>query len=340
MTSLALALLFFAADERAFHDAELRADIDALEQVGEMRPVDAWTDDAWAEAARLAAARGDVARERRDLEQVVAIGSDPLLVRRAQAELARLGGGTWDAVAAEHERLESAAATGDPKPALAALAALVHDHPDYPRVVDVELAIARGWQRDGDPARALGWLRAAAKTGSAGARIALVRGLVATGDLDEARAAIAHVDDAVVVRALRDELATAVHRRSLRRILAGALVAIGAALVALLRRDTGSWRAALRSLAKPPTEVLYFGPIAIVLAVISATGNPLVAQAIRVIGGVGLAAAWLAGAGHRRGLARAMLAAAAVGAATYLVITNSQLVDMVGETVRNGPAAR
>jgi hypothetical protein len=60
----------------------------------------------------------------------------------------------------------------------------------------------------------------------------------------------------------------------------------------------------------------------------------------RVICGTGLATAWLAGAGHRRGIARALLAAAAVGAAAYLVITNGQLVDMIAETVRNGPAPR
>src|SRR2546430_1942823 len=81
--------------------------------------------------------------------------------RRARADLDRLtavpgAAGEWTAVAAAPDRPETAVlAGGDPKPALVALEQLVRAHPGYPRAIGAMLVIARGWERDGDAARAL-----------------------------------------------------------------------------------------------------------------------------------------------------------------------------------------
>src|SRR5207237_6652188 len=116
-------------------------------------------------AARLAEGAGDYDRARRDLDSAIAVASDDQLRARAEAELARIAAftgaaGQWSAVAAEHERLVARiSGGGDPKPALRELEALVRAHPQYPRTAMAMVAIARGWQRDGDPMRALAWLR-------------------------------------------------------------------------------------------------------------------------------------------------------------------------------------
>jgi hypothetical protein len=340
----------------AFRAAEAHRSIDELEALGARRPTSDWTDDAWSEAARLAAAAGDVARERRDLEQVVATGTDPQLVRRAKAELDRLAaiagaGGEWAQVAIEHERLEAAAAHGDPKPALRALEALVRANPGYPRANAVRLAIGHGWERDGDTERALHWYREAAATGDSTARIALVRALVGARDLSAARQALTQVSDPHIQAALARDLATAERRQSLRYVLGGVLATIVLALILLLRREAGSWRAVPRALVRPPVEALYLAPIGVVLIAIAWTGNPLVAQAIRAIIGAALAITWLSGAsleaarrrrpiGAMRALGQGLVAAAAVGCVAYLTISGSQLIDMAAETVREGPAPR
>ncbi|MEJ7599705.1 MAG: hypothetical protein WKG01_17495 [Kofleriaceae bacterium] len=124
------------ADERAFQDASRRAAagdpgaIDAFEAAGAARPVSRWSDDAWAEAARLAERARDFDRARRDLEHAIALATEPLVLRRLRADLARLGkltgDGGWNAVAAEHDRLINAAAGGgDPTGELEDLERLV-----------------------------------------------------------------------------------------------------------------------------------------------------------------------------------------------------------------------
>jgi hypothetical protein len=370
----------------AFRAAEAHRSIEELEALGARRPVSEWTDDAWSEAARLAGAAGDLERERHDLEQVVAVGpemeragfspargpemeragfspargEDSQLVRRARAELDRIasiagGAGQWAAVVAEHERLETATMHGDPKPALHGLESLVRAHSDYPRATSVRLAIARGWERDGNEARALGFYREALELAPPAdqltARIALVRALITGGELADARDELASVTDRGIAKALAADLATAEHRRVLRDVLAGVLAVIAVALVVLLRRDARSWRGVARALGRPPIEALYFAPVALVLVAVSWTGNPLVASAIRKIAGAGFVVTWISGASLEaaraqgriragRAVVQALLVAAVISCVAYLVISGSQLIDMVAETVREGPAPR
>ena len=357
-----------ARADRAFRDAETRAAagdhgaIDALEQLGAARPITRWTDDAWLEAGRLAARDGDYGRAHRDVEQAVATASDEQAARRARAELARIERaagthGEWDAVAAQHDTLEARVLRdADPKPALHELEQLVEKSPGYIRASTAMIAIAHGWQREGDAERALTWLERAVGVASIGQRVTanaeLARALIGLRRLDDAREVIARIP----AREIADELRRALHRAEwrerLRWIAWALLAAIVAAAVVALRRAAGTWRAAGRRLARPPAEVLYLAPVAVVIALVAQTGNPLIAGAVRAIVLAGVAVAWLSGAildavrarGGRIGLSRALahgaLAVAAVLSVTYLAVDRGGMIDLVVATWHAGPEAR
>ena len=356
---LALATLAFA-DEQAFRAAgELAANddpraIDAFEAAGAARPVSRWTDDAWVEAARLAEKRGDYDRARRDLEQAIAISTDAQLVRRAKRDLERIaqltGGGAWSAVAAEHQRIVTALARGgDPTGELEALEALVRANPQYPRAVAVRITIARGWESEDEVARALRWLRDAVAAARGRerdtARIELVRMLIRNRDLAAARRELVLVGDRGTQRTLARKLATAETQQIVRWTVVGCLLVLAAIAAVLLRRRAGSWRAAAQRLARPPVEVIYFAPIAAVIGVVAATGNPLVAKAVIWIFIGAAAIAWIAGAtleaarpvGARHAAIHAVVVGAAVLAAAFLAIDHARLLDLVAETWRTGP---
>lgn len=353
---------------RAFDAALAAHDIAALERLGGSRPLTRWHDDAWSEAGYLALRASDFARARRDFEQVLAIGpelaaagiaADEQLARRARLELGRLTGvagdtGQWNAVAAEHERLLKvlAATGGDPQATLRALEALADQHAGYPRRASLMIAIARGWERDGDASRAVHWLERASDAARTGddaqhARAELVRTLTRTGDLSRAEREIeaANLPRGLAAQLSR-ELAVARLRRALRWFSIGVLGLLGAIAIVALARSARSWRVALRRLARPPVEAIFLAPIAAVLVLVSLTGNPMVASAVRTILGVSLVASWLSGAildvrtsppGHRRLIAHALIGIVAVAAATYLAVDQGHLVDFVIETWRSGP---
>lgn len=341
------------------------AGIDRLEALAARRPITRWTDNAYAEAARFAEQAGDFERARRNYAQVVAVGTDDALVARARAALARLagvtGGGRWDAVVRAHDRLlAEASAGGDPRAALEALEALAREHPGYPRATLLRLAIGRAWEREGDAARAIAQLRAALAGARAAERthagLELARTLIRQRELGEAAAvlealAAAPGADRAAIGKVRDLLAVAERRASLRLAVWIALAAIAAAAALALRRDAGAWRAAARRLARPPIEVLFLAPIAAVLAIVARTGNPLVADAVAAIFGVGLAVAWLSGAlldaararrgavGAPRAVIQAALAVVAITGAAYLAVDRDRMIDLIAETWEHGPDA-
>ena len=337
------------------------AAIGAFETLGGARPITRWTDDAWAEAARLAENVRDYARARRDYAEVVALGTDDRLVARARGALARieeLGGEQWDAVRAGHERLASEInGGGDPRPALRELAELVRANPVYPRANVARLTIAMGWESEGDREAALAWSREAADAAKAerGQHVPLeyVRALIRAGELADADRELALLDAALVdhggARQAAEALATAHHRRRIRIGLALGLAVLIAVGVIVARREVGSWRALGKVFARPPTEVWFLAPLALLLALVAWPGNPLVARAVRWIGVAGVAAAWLSGslleaartAGPlraRRTLLHVVLVVSAVGAAAYLVVDGLGLLDLLDETWRGGPA--
>ncbi|HEY3806126.1 MAG TPA: hypothetical protein VGL61_26165 [Kofleriaceae bacterium] len=339
----------------AFRQAEARAlagdptAIDALEELGRARPITRWTDDAWFEAGKLAEQAGDLPRARADLEQARTVSTDPLLARRVAAALVRLAPlVSWTDVDAAHESLVDAIShpRGDPKLPLEELGALVLASPGYPRALSAVLALARGWERDGAIETARSWLDRApalAKTPDEREHVTAERARfeLRGGDVSVARASIARLADPHLRDQLADDLARAEWRARLRLASWIVLAAIGLLAIAVLVRARVSWRV----LVRPPIEVLYGAPIALVLVGVAATGNPLVSRAVRVIAIAGLAVAWLAAAfGRPRSAGRAaiiaVLAALAVLAATYLACDHDRMIDIVIETWRSGPAAR
>lgn len=352
------------AFDRAMQQAvagDAAAALAAFEALGAARPPTRWTDDAWLEAARLAERAGDLARARRDLDQAIALGTDPAIVDRARRLRERLtaitGAGRWDRVAAEHERLVADVHDGgDPRDALARLEQLVRANPGYPRATRARVAIARGWEQEGDRDRALAWMREAARGRERGRQVAveLVEMLIRDGALDEADAVLRELSadpatDRAALGRVADALATAEHRAWIRRGLWAVLGTLLIAALVTLRRSTGSWRAAGRALRRPPTEVLFLAPIAVVLVVVAANGNPLVARAVISIGIAGLAVAWLSGVVNDRARARgtfgaarcglhAAVAVAAVLAATYLAIDHDRVLDLLRYTWNDGHA--
>lgn len=335
--------------------------IGAFEAIGLARPVTRWTDDAWAEAARLAENARDYARARRAYAQAVELGADPRLVARAKAALARiteLGGERWDAVRAEHERLASEInGGGDPRDALAQLGEIVHRDPTYPRANLARLTIAMGWESEGEGDAALSWYREAAEAATAEpgqhVRLEYVRALVRANDLDDAERALAALDPALVDRGgaqqAADLIATAHHRARIRFALAGALALLLAAGVLVARRETGGWRALGRVLARPGAEAVFLAPLAVLLALVALPGNPVIARAVRWIGVAGILVAWLSGAlleaartrgaiRTRRFVIHVVLVAAFVCASAYLVVDHLGLLGLLGETWRGGPA--
>ena len=358
--------------DAAFRVAQARATagdpgaLDALEALGRARPVTRWSDDAWAAAARLAERAGDLGRARADLAQVVTTAEDDITRHRAEAALARLAAtagdhGQWDQVVVRHDALvaQILGGAGDPKPAIRELEALVRDHPDYPGATAARLAIAQGWERDGDPAAAVEILEqaiAAAPTPvlRARARYAAFRAWLHVRELDAASADLDAIAaspgaDPLVVVQLEHDLAVARLRAQLRRgvwILLGLLGALG---IWRARSDAPSWRAVGRALVRPPIEVWYLAPVMLALVLIAQGGNPMVARAVRAIALCGVAFAWLSGVSLRlaatRGPLRARrvalhvvaIVAAGVGVA-FLVVDRDRMIDLLVETWRSGPA--
>jgi len=345
--------------EQELQQAQARAAIDELEALGARRPVTSWTDDAWRTAAQLAERANDLDRARRALAHVVETATDERERTRARNDLARLtaitgDAGQWTSVAARHAELSVSIRSnrGDPAPALRDLEALLEENPGYPGASAVSLAIAAGWERDGEAARALVWLhtaieRAATPADRTRAQAELVRALTRLDDLDAARAALAPIRDAALTRDLAERIERAERRHLVRRVLGALVVALVALGVATLRRRAGSWRGALGRLRRPPGEALFYLPIAALLVAVSQTGNPLVARAVLAIGAAGAAVAWLSGAllaGLRLRLGALLVHAACVvalmGAVGYLVVDHMRMLDLVLETWRGGPALR
>ena len=159
--------------------------------------------------------------------------------------------------------------------------------------------------------------------------------------------------DRSVDRIVRDELLAAAARGRRRDrwyaaawlAIAGAFAALlGSLLEAVLRRSAGTWWAALR----PPIEVMFLGPVALVLLGVAFTAHRAIAPAVATISAGGLALAWLSGAalelvraGGRsqrlRGALHLLVCLAGVAGLVHVALTHGDLIDMLIESVRFGP---
>jgi hypothetical protein len=127
--------------------------------------------------------------------------------------------------------------------------------------------------------------------------------------------------------------------------IAGALMALVASLAeAVARRPRGARRAALR----PPVEVVFLAPVALVLVGVAFTAHRLIAPAVAAIAAGGLALSWLSGAalealgaggrGHKaRSIAQVVVCLVGVAGVVYVALTREDLLETMIETVRFGP---
>lgn len=160
------------------------------------------------------------------------------------------------------------------------------------------------------------------------------------------------VTDAAARGARDDLLAAAARGQRRSHWYVAAWVAIAAAFAALLgslaetiaRSPHGGRRALLR----PPIEVVFLAPVALVLVGVAFTAHRLIAPAVAVISAGGLALSWLSGAaletlraGERsrriRGVAHVVICLIGVAGLAYVALTRDDLIDTVIETVRFGP---
>jgi tetratricopeptide (TPR) repeat protein len=328
--------------------------------IADTAPDSPWADDALVEAARLAEQQADPARAGALLTRMADRYPASRSARWARAHAAQLAARAvpdeWRPTAAEHDAVIRAVGRhGDPTPHLDRLAALLRARPGYPREHAAQIWLGDAWSRQGEWARALGWYRDALATAATPdarrtARLRSVSALVALDRFADADAAIDEVasdpaiDPHAIARARRDvDRGRVRHRWRIAAWLALAMLAVAALIQ--LRRATGSMRATAAALARPPVEVWFLAPIAVLGIAAAASGNVMVARAVRwvAIGGVGVT--WLSGAvlratpaaGPRR-IALHIAAIALAGAAlVYLVISSDRLLDMLVETWRHGP---
>ncbi len=354
----------FRAASLRYADGDLVGAQAAYLAIADADPSGAWADDALSEAAGIAEKRGALAEARTLWRRLVDEHPSSRQVRRARARLGVIEGaigadGRWLAVASRHdELLRTSVGVSDPSPYATALDALVREHPDYPRAHEARMWVADTWMRVGLVERAIAGYAEATRLapdalGRWRAGKAQGDALAIAGRFDEAerlyRGLYGQSDalaDRAVDRAL-DDLATL---RLRQRVVYAAwgLLLLGLIVVAAwARRSTGSVGAAARALARPPVEVWYFVPVAIVIIATALTGNGLVQRAVETILLGGLATAWLVGAGleaARRAqrltvaalLVHLLLGAAAVLSVTYLAILDDRLLDMIRETWDHG----
>jgi hypothetical protein len=151
--------------------------------------------------------------------------------------------------------------------------------------------------------------------------------------------------------AVRDDLVRALARGRFRAHLYIAawlalaitmVLLIGSLLEAILRGGRRWPR------VRPPIEIWFLGPVALVLAGASFTANQAIAPAVLRIALTGIVLAWISGATldllrtrgramRLRSLGHIALCALGVIAVAYIALAGSGLLDMLAETVRFGP---
>jgi tetratricopeptide (TPR) repeat protein len=279
--------------------------------------------------------------------------------RAADIERQLEPGGQSDAALARFTEILQRFSASNEAESIAAVEALLAEHPTWPGTPRALLWLAEIHRRAGRTAAALArYLQAARDWPDSEENAHAWRG---AGDmaarLDRFDEALAYYHSMPVTvpaqqRSRDDALAALARDRWRARLYTAcfalvALVFLG--LIASLRHATGSARASLRALARPPTEALYMLPIAALLLGVAFTGHEAIAPAVAIMCGGALALAWLSGAAldharargvgrHRlRVLAHTAAVSLAVLALCYIAVQRGHLVDMLLETVRFGP---
>jgi tetratricopeptide (TPR) repeat protein len=336
----------------------------ALEALAARSPGDPFADDALAEAAGLHEEHlGDPVRALALYQQVVERYPDSRMARRAAAriEVLRrgLGAGAEHAAAlARYRDILAGYGQRETMASIEAMEALVAEAPEFPLVAEARLWIGTAYRQKGRLDQAIVWLRRAAAGADRElawrARKAEADALLARGDHDQAEAVYRSLrgtgevplEVTVDLSLAAVELARTRARRARFAWVVVALFVI--AMIAVVRRDVGSWSGTARALARPPLEFWYFLPVAAILAVATHTDNELAAAAVTTIVAGALGVIWLSGAAleaarrHRgrislgRSVAHALLASIAVLALCYLALMQDRLLDLLEHTRRFG----
>ncbi len=318
----------------------------ALERFARERPASTLAPDALMEAADLSESRlFDPARALTSYSLVVTSYPQSRLAGRAatrKAELERmLGDPRTDAASLGAFTRLLGEAADPPVPAVREqVAHFLVEHPGFPLATRGQLWLARAAEQAGDLDEALRRYELAADGSDGLAARALygkARLLLKRGRLREAEAAyeaLARFSDPVSLRERtqgRSALRSARIRRGLR------IASLAVLILFLLTQLRGfRWRPI-------PIEVRFLAPIAALFVLAGAFQQRASARAIALIAVGGLAITWLS-AGRARGsmamterLVRALAAALAVAALSYLAVVENRLGEVVLETLRSGP---
>jgi hypothetical protein len=151
--------------------------------------------------------------------------------------------------------------------------------------------------------------------------------------------------------AVRDDLERALARGQFRaRLYTAAWIALLVIALALVASLAEAIARGGRPHLRPPIEIWFLGPVALVLVGASFTAHQAIAPAVLRIAITGIALAWISGATldalrthdrpyRARSILHIALCAVGVLAVAYIALTGGGLLDMLSETVRFGPDA-
>jgi TolA-binding protein len=326
---------------------------DALEQLGHERPDDSFAPDSLYEAAVVAEERlADPARARRLYEEVASRYPNNRLWRRARTRADFLGRSlsTGEGPLREYDAI-LATATHSPAEARERMERLLAEHPEFALADRAFYWLGQSYAQARDEKRAMERFAEAerrfpASEWAARAKKARADLLLGRGHPFAARLLyreLAGAGDPLARSAGTEGLADSVSWLS-----RGAGIAVAAAyLVLFVVLHLYAVRPRRRLLALP-TEVLYYGPVALLFVLAALTENRLIGWATVIIAAGGAATVWLTVASDstrlERGpmpagerLLRSVGVAVAVLAIVFLAVQLTGLTDLVLETLRTGP---
>lgn len=246
----------------------------------------------------------------------------------------------------------------DEAESLALARELLQEHPSWSEAYRVRLWIAESSRRLGD-LTAAGPLFAEVIDGQAPAAAQVQATLGATdveillGHWSRAETLLDTLDarpdlspsDVQAAQELRARMTLGHQRAQLLTLSYLLLVGMLLLLLALTRRQAGSWSAFLAALRSPPVEIFYLFPFAALFTGMAAAGHQEVGPAVALISGGGLLVAWVTALALRSAKpltrARALGCGGAATLATlslcYLALHRSQLLDLLQTTLEFGP---